>query len=118
MCNCGQVGCLETFVNANALSSRALARAIDWKNRGQETMLSDIAEETATYGRHSARMGDAAAQEVADEIGKKLGKGIANYLNILNPGAVVLGGGLMSRFFAHMSDGISRGFEKTPCPTL
>jgi glucokinase len=113
MCNCGQVGCLETFVNAGALSNRAQARAIDWKNRGLETALSDKRDENTPWSIAVAiEAGDAAAQEVADEVGGKLGIGIGNCLNILNPGAVVLGGGIMSGFFAHMSDGISRGIRE------
>lgn len=113
MCNCGQVGCLETFVNSGALSNRAQARAIDWKSRGLETLLSDSRDENTPRSVAMAlEMGDAAAQEVADEVGRKLGIGIANGLNILNPDAVVLGGGLMSGFFAHMSDGIARGIRE------
>lgn len=113
MCNCGQIGCLETFVNSGALSNRAQARAIDWKSRGLETILSDSRDENTPRSVATAlEMGDAAAQEVADEIGKKLGIGIANCLNILNPEAVVLGGGVMTGFFAHMSDGIARGIRE------
>jgi glucokinase len=113
MCNCGQIGCLETFVNAGALINRAHAQAIAWKSRGLETLLSDSGGENTPRSIVTAlEMGDAAAQEVADEIGRKLGIGIANCLNILNPGAVVLGGGLMSGFFAHMSDGIARGIRE------
>jgi glucokinase len=112
MCNCGQTGCLETFVKAGAITDRARAKAIEWKNRGEETMLSN--QENGNSPRSivaALESGDAAAQEVADEIGQKLGVGIANYLNILNPGAVVLGGGIMSGFFMYMSDGVSRGIR-------
>jgi glucokinase len=110
MCNCGQTGCLETFVKASAMADRARAKAIDWKSRGIETMLSDNPTENTPHSVAAAlEAGDAAAQEVADDIGKKLGIGIANCLNILNPDAVVLGGGLMSGFFMSMSDGLSKG---------
>jgi len=113
MCNCGQTGCLETFVNSVALCNRAQARAIDLKSRGIETVLSDGAgENTPRTIAAAIDAGDPGAQEVANEIGRKLGIGIANCLNILNPGAVVLGGGLMSGFFAHMSDSISRGIRE------
>ena len=112
MCNCGQTGCLESFVKAGALTDRARAKAIECKNQGIETMLSDRKEENSPRTIALAlEGGDIGAQEVADEIGHKLGIGIANYLNLLNPGAVVLGGGIMSGFFMHMSDGISRGIR-------
>ncbi len=112
LCNCGQRGCLEAFVKAGALVDRARAKAIEWKNRGEETMLSEEADKNSPRSIASAlEAGDAAAQEIADEVGQKLGVGIANYLNIINSGAIVLGGGITSGFFMHMSDGVSRGIR-------
>jgi glucokinase len=114
MCNCGQTGCLETFVKAGALSDRARAKAIDWKSRKLTTLLSDNQSENTPRSVAAAlEAGDQAAQEVADEIGKKLGIGIGNCLNMLNPDAVLMGGGLMSGFFMAMSDGLSMGIRSS-----
>ncbi|MDP1651559.1 MAG: ROK family protein [Rhodocyclaceae bacterium] len=112
ICNCGQTGCLEAFVKAGAICERARAKAIEWKSRGIETQLSDNASESTLHSIAQAlETGDQAAQELANEIGQKLGIGIATYLNILNPGAVVLGGGVMSGLFMHMSEGVTRGIR-------
>lgn len=112
-CTCGQIGCLEAFVNAPAMAARAHAKAIDFRSRGLPTLLSEekSLDPRAVVGALEA--GDPAAREVIDEMGEKLGTGIANYLNVVNPGAVVLGGGLMAGFYLHMIDSITRAVQKT-----
>ncbi|HTD58519.1 MAG TPA: ROK family protein, partial [Solirubrobacteraceae bacterium] len=101
-CTCGQIGCLETFVNGPAIAARGRAKAIDWESRGAETLLT--AEDRLTPEMIVAAIedGDVAALEVADEIADRLGVGIANYLNLLNPAAIVLGGGVMTGFYLHI----------------
>lgn len=107
-CACGQIGCLETFVKADAIVARAEAKAIDWASRELDTLLSGYSRPLSPENVVEAiENGDPAAQEVAVEIGGYLGLGIANYLNLLNPAAVVIGGGIMSGFFLHMIDEIS-----------
>jgi glucokinase len=112
-CACGQIGCLETFVKAQAVVSRAEAKAIDWESRGLETLLNNGGEPlTPPRIVEAIEAGDEAAQEVADEVAENLGLGIANYLNLLNPAAVVMGGGLMSGFFLPMIDEITNALNR------
>jgi predicted NBD/HSP70 family sugar kinase len=107
-CACGQIGCLETFVKAQAVVGRAEAKAIDWRSRERETLLPEPGELLSPEQIVEAlEQGDAAAVEVANEVAEDLGLGIANYLNLVNPSAVVIGGGLMKGFFLHMIDGIT-----------
>jgi len=112
-CACGQIGCLETFVKAQAIVARADAKAIDWESRELTTILNE-SEEPLNPERVAAAIdeGDAAAQEVAQEVAKDLGLGIASYLNLVNPAAVILGGGLMTGFFFHMIDAITSSVEE------
>ncbi len=110
-CSCGQIGCLETFVKAQAVVERVQAIATDWENRGRKTLLSET-NITAESVMAALDAGDAAAQEIASEIGARLGLGIANYLNVVNPAAVVIGGGLMNKFFFHMIDDITAGIQR------
>ncbi|MGA5541350.1 ROK family protein [Mycobacterium sp. NPDC051198] len=112
-CACGQIGCLETFVKAQAIVDRARAIAIDWESRGRPTLL-DSADQDMTPEKVVAAVdaGDAAAAEIAVEVGAHLGLGISNYLNLVNPGAVVIGGGLMTGFFFHMIDEISVAIQR------
>lgn len=107
-CACGQVGCLETFVNGNAISALARAKAIEWESREMATTLASL--QPPIDPRDVAKAmddGDAAAHEIADEVGETLGVGIANVLNLLNPAAIVLGGGVMTGFFLHMIDTVT-----------
>lgn len=102
-CACGQIGCLETFVKVQAVVDRARAIATDWLNREKETLLNTTGEDiTPELIAGALEAGDPAAREIASEVGERLGLGIANYLNVVNPAAVVIGGGLMNGFFFHM----------------
>ncbi|HEU4706969.1 MAG TPA: ROK family protein [Solirubrobacterales bacterium] len=111
-CACGQIGCLETFVKAQAIVARAEAKAIDWESRELATVLNE-SQEPLDPMRVAAAIdeGDAAAREVAREVAEDLGLGIASYLNLVNPAAVILGGGLMTGFFFHMIDDITGSVE-------
>jgi predicted NBD/HSP70 family sugar kinase len=113
ICSCGQTGCLEAFVNSAALVSKAQAKAIEWRSRGLDTQLSEQSGANTPFTiARALETGDVAAQEVADEIGKKLGVGLANCLNAMNPGAIVLGGGIMTGYSDYMSGGISWGIRE------
>jgi len=119
ICTCGKTGCLEAFVNTTALVNRAKAKAIEWRSRGLDTMLSEESEANTPFTIVRAlEAGDASAQEVADEIGHRLGIGVGNILNVLNPSAVVLGGGIMTGYFEYMSDGIARGIREIALPDV
>ena len=75
-CRCGERGCLEVYASDRFLLSQA-------KALGYES----IEELTAV-----ARDGDRAAQAVFTKMGRALGIGVKNLVNLLNPEAVVLGG--------------------------
>ena len=111
-CSCGQIGCLETFVKAQAVVDRARAIAIDWETRGKETVLTRPDDITLEIVVNSIEVGDPAAREIAAEIGDRLGMGIANYLNMVNPAAIVIGGGLMNKIFFHMIAEITAGIQR------
>lgn len=112
-CTCGQVGCLETFVKGPAILDLARAKVIEWESRGLTTALPKQDELLDTKDIVAAMDEcDEAAQEVIEEVATKFGMGIANYLNIVNPAAVALGGGIMTGFFLHMVDGITRAMQK------
>lgn len=114
-CSCGQFGCLESFVKESAILSRASAKVIECESHGQTTLLSrgeDGGELTMPYLIEALEAGDSAAAEVLDEIAEQLGSGIASYVNLLNPGGVVLVGELMDSLYmsliAQMSDSLRR----------
>jgi predicted NBD/HSP70 family sugar kinase len=108
-CACGQIGCLETFVKAQAIVDRAKAKSLDLKTKGEKSMLPHDGTVSPEEVAMAIKAGDAAAMEVAAEVGEDLGRGIANYLNLFNPAAIVLGGGIINGFFLHMTDHIDKG---------
>lgn len=77
-CWCGQQGCLETLLCGPAL-------AADWRGPGERDA-SGIAE--------AAAAGDTAALRALDRHAGRLARALAAVTNLLDPDAIVLGGGL------------------------
>ena len=87
LCVCGLHGCLTTFIGTPALLERAEAQLRDsGSNRPPPQNIDDLV--------NAALEGDPSSVEMIRYAGKKLGIGIANMLNLLNPRTVVLGGGI------------------------
>ena len=77
-CNCGQRGCLEAYANAKALLSYAQGRF-------------HSAEDLIT----AANAGDRNAKTAIETLAKHLAKGCALLVQLLDPQALVLAGGLV-----------------------
>jgi len=79
-CYCGRSGCIETFLSGPAL-------AADHRRRtGQPLGASEIAQ--------AARSGDAECRATLDRYIDRLARGLASVINLIDPDAIVLGGGL------------------------
>jgi fructokinase len=79
-CYCGKCGCIETF-----LSGPGLAR--DYRARSGH-------EKTAVAIAEAAAAGDSPANECLDLYQDRLARSLAAIVNVLDPDAIVLGGGL------------------------
>ncbi len=94
LCPCGQRGCFETYCSATALA-RDAKRAADLH---PDSLLNVCAEREGKFsGRtafDAARLGDLHAQAVVDRYIRYMSIGITNVIHILQPSAVVLGGGV------------------------
>lgn len=77
-CYCGNRGCLEAYASNAGILRRAA-------ELGQEAKSSYELYE-------AARQGQRLAQEIFQEMGRYLGVGMANLVNIFNPAMIVLGG--------------------------
>ncbi|HWT94068.1 MAG TPA: ROK family protein [Solirubrobacteraceae bacterium] len=95
-CPCGNVGCLEALASGNALGREALRVAAEAPESGLGQALAAGREITGKLCTELAHDGDLAAREVVALIGRRLGIGIANIANILNPSVVVVGGGVIA----------------------
>jgi glucokinase len=95
-CPCGRRGCMEAYAGRGAMEARARKRA----EQGEKTALFKIMEER---GRDRLSSGiweraldrdDDMARDLLDEAVAALGAGVASAVNLLDPEAVVIGGGL------------------------
>jgi predicted NBD/HSP70 family sugar kinase len=95
LCSCGNHGCLEAFVSASTLISRAeqgLAAGLSAelyriaRGNGGRVNLRSI-------GR-AAESGDRFCLGLVAEASRHIGNAITNLINLLNPELIVLGGGL------------------------
>jgi predicted NBD/HSP70 family sugar kinase len=99
-CRCGATGCWETEAGEAAL----LRRAGLGEGSGRLTELVD-----------RAAAGDAATRAAIDEVGRWLGVGIGDLVNVFNPDLVVLGG-MYERLFALLEPSVLRGARERMLP--
>jgi len=95
-CTCGSFGCLESYASGRAIIDRAISSL----EKGAESILKkccngNFYKITPELVYKAALEGDNLSREVFREIGRYLGVGIANLVNIFSPEAVILGGGLI-----------------------
>lgn len=94
-CECGNFGCLEALASGNAIA-KAARREIE---KGAVSDLlgacdGDPARLTAEMVAQSAKRGDQVAWKVFDQAAEYIGVGIAGIINLNNPEAVFIGGGV------------------------
>ena len=92
LCTCGNYGCLEAMAGGYAIARKA-REAIE---SGKRTQLALIQPEKilAVNVAAAAQRGDLIAQQIITEAGTHLGIAIASLVNLINPGMVVIGGGV------------------------
>jgi glucokinase len=93
--NCPNRGCLETLASGSALAREALRIAGERADSGLGRALAAGRELAGPLVTELAHDGDPAALEAIELVGRRLGVGIANYVNIFNPDVVVIGGGVI-----------------------
>ena len=86
-CGCGNVGCLEMYASARGIAQ-------SYRDAGVASDASSLSEITSAQVYQAASNGDARAVKVMQNMGRILGIGIANLINIFNPEMVVIGGGV------------------------
>ena len=94
--NCPNHGCLETMASGTALAREAVRIAGERPDSGLARALADGLELAGPLVTELAYDGDEAAVAVLELIGRRLGVGIASFVNTFNPQVVVIGGGVMA----------------------
>jgi glucokinase-like ROK family protein len=94
-CGCGKRGCWETKVGPRAV----LRRVRKILANGAPSLINDLSNgnlDGITFNDvvEAAKSGDLVAVEALRDVGKYLGIGVVNLINIFNPELIVLGGAL------------------------
>jgi glucokinase-like ROK family protein len=93
-CACGEVGCLEAYFGGAALARDATTLARSGRSVALAAALRDKGVLTAEDVGAAAAAGDFAAANLVREGGRRLGHAVASLVSFLNPGMVVIGGGV------------------------
>ncbi|MDX6699094.1 MAG: glucokinase [Solirubrobacteraceae bacterium] len=108
-CPCGRRGCMEAYAGRGAMEARARKLVTD----GRKTRLFSIMKErgrdrlTSGIWERALRHGDRLAGELVDEAVGALGAGVASVCNVIDPEAVILGGGMGVRLGGDYADRIA-----------
>jgi glucokinase len=99
-CTCGRKGCMEAYAGRLAMEIEARKQV----KKGAKTNLFKIMEErgrdrlTSGVWERALKHGDDLATRLVDRAVKALGVGVASSVNLIDPEAVIIGGGLGVRF--------------------
>ena len=97
LCGCGRRGCVEAYAGRRMMGA-AVRRLIE---AGRDSTLFEIMERkgkprpTSAVWRDALEDGDEVASEVFESGLEAVGIGVASAVNLLDPGLVVIGGGLV-----------------------
>ncbi|MGH2922700.1 MAG: ROK family protein [Solirubrobacterales bacterium] len=99
-CSAGHEGCVEAYAGRMSMERRAREEA----DSGEKTKLFELMEKhdrerlTSGIWERALEHGDELAEKLIDRAERALGIGIASAVNLVDPEAVILGGGMGSRF--------------------
>lgn len=94
LCGCGNLGCVEAYAAASAISRMASAAVRVGRSAELARAAEELGELTAEIVYIKAKQGDVVAREIFDMVGRSLGIAIANLINIFNLPLYVVGGGV------------------------
>jgi glucokinase len=98
-CGCGRKGCMEAYAGRGNMEAKARHR----QKKGEKTRLFEIMEKrgrdrlTSGIWARALAHEDKMAVELIDAAVEALGIGVASCVNVLDPEAVIIGGGLGTR---------------------
>ena len=123
MCRCGGHGCWETLVSGRALDDEA--RRLAGVGNATLEAIADGGLPSAAHLTLAAAAGDAAARAALHAAGGHLGSGLADLVAILDPDAIVIGGGagaagepLLSAARAALASGVEGAEHREPTPVI
>jgi glucokinase len=99
LCGCGNYGCLEALASRSAMAKDAVTLAAAGKAPGMlRAAGTDLRKYRSSALAESVEAGDKSVRKAIDRAAYWLGVGLANLVHVLNPEAIVIGGGIAARF--------------------
>jgi glucokinase len=108
LCGCGKRGCIEMYASGSAISRRARSLLGSGRNQRSQVLKMagrEISGVTAEVISKAARSGDKLAMQVLEEASDYLAIWLGNIIDLLEPEAIIMGGGIgsvMTSFRARM----------------
>lgn len=92
-CECGNRGCIDTYINWPAVYSRVVMDL----TRGKPSIMTewingDYSKLTPELLNRAILNGDHLAMEVMEDVARYLANGLINLINLMNPSVIVIGG--------------------------
>ncbi len=119
LCGCGQYGCLESVASKTALAKDAAGLAV---NGGSPTVArlagGDISKMRSGILGKALEAKEEQVARLVERAAWFLGIGMANCVNIFNPEAIVLGGGLVDRFGKPYIEAATKSMREHAMPYL
>jgi len=95
-CRCGNIGCLEAYCSSAAMLNRTRKKV---KNHMSDTLSEVLSGDIDNLNIKklftAAKKGDDIALEVVEETAELLGAGLSGVVNLINPDAMIFGGGII-----------------------
>lgn len=118
LCTCGNRGCLEAYASATGVVRVARDMAEEYAGNSKLKQLTDDGEEvTSKLVFDLAKENDPLAKMVVDRVCNYLGLACSNLASILNPSAIVIGGGV-SAAGQFLLDQVKDYFNEYAFPTV
>jgi glucokinase len=114
LCTCGRHGCMEAYAGRMAMELKARREHAD----GTKTELFKIMKKkdhvrlTSGVWKDAWKDGDKLAANLLERAVEALGTGIASAVNLIDPEAVIVGGGMGERFFEPFEDDLRQEMGK------
>lgn len=98
ICNCGNEGCLEAYVGSNGIVKSTLDIIEEYPESILNNYLKSPSVITPKLIFESAEDGDQLSSRILMEVGTYLGIAVSNFVNLFNPGIIVLSGGVANAY--------------------
>ena len=113
-CPCGRKGCLEAYAGRAAMEAEARRQHEEGHKTDLFKLMRKHEKDRLTSGiwERAIEHGDHLAEQLIDRAVEMLGTGIASAVNLLDPEAVIVGGGLGVRFGDRYMEPLTKEMHK------